>query len=157
MRKLSPNYLKQRLLTGWSLLTIGLGFALVGWLMNGLNASTIAYIGTLAVSCYLIWVGSEGVALASVWVVGLMSIAAIKQHWFHDMPRPEYRYIPMTLLVNWLIALAIVWQLGKISDTLQETAFSRVLVISGLISLVAASFCLGWQVYPETLLLATLK
>ena len=125
--------------------------------MNGLNASTIAYVGTLAVSCYLIWVGLEGVALSSVWVVGLMSIVALKQHWFHDMPRPEYRYIPMTVLVNWLIALAIVWQLGKLSDTFQKKGASRVLVFSGLISLVAASFFVGWRVYPETLLLVALK
>lgn len=157
MSTLFFNYLKQRLSIVWHLITIGLGFVLIGWLMNGLNASNIAYMGTLAVSCYLIWVGSEGVALASVWVVGLMSIVALKQHWFHDMPRPEYRYIPMTLMANWLIALAIVWQLGKVSDTFQKTGLHRAYVFSGLISFIVASFLLGWQVYSETLLLASVK
>ncbi len=149
---LSSN-LRRQFTNSWHLLTVFVGFVLIGWLMNGFEASIMVWMVTLAVSCYLTWVGSGGVALASIWVVGLMSMAAIHQLWFHNMPRPEFRYIPMTLLANWLLVLAIVWRLGKLSDNLRKTTLPRMLVFFGLISVVVTSLIFGWQSYAETLLL----
>jgi hypothetical protein len=149
---LSSN-LRKKCITSWYLLTVFIGFILIGWLLNGLQASLMACVGTLTVSLYLIWVGLGGVALASVWVVGLMSVAAIHQLWFHDLPRPEFRYIPMILLANWLFVLGVTWQLGKISDRLQKTRISRIFGFAGLVGLVAISVTVGWQLYPQTLLL----
>jgi hypothetical protein len=137
------------------LVTVFIGFVFIGWLMNGFNATLIVCLCTFAVCCYLAWVGSGGIALASVWVVGLMSIAAINQHWLHDIPRPKFQYIPLLLLANWQLALAIVWQLGKVSDLFRQTYIPRVRVFSGLTSLVAGGLLAGWRLYPETLLYLT--
>ena len=49
--------------------------------------------GTAMACCYLAWVGTDGIALASVWVVGIMSMAAVSPIWLHDLPRPDYKYI----------------------------------------------------------------
>jgi hypothetical protein len=137
------------------LLTVFIGFAFIGWLMNGFNAPFIVCLCTLVVCCYLAWVGSGGIALASVWVVGLMSIAAINQHWLHDIPRPKFRYIPLLLLANWQLALAVVWQLGKVSDLFRQSYSHRIRVFSGLIGLVTVGLLSGWRLYPETLLYLT--
>lgn len=133
------------------LVTIFSGLVIMGWMMNGFNVPFLVCAVTLAAGCYLIWVGSGGIALASVWVVGLMSLAAINHLWLHDLPRPRFIYIPIMLLADWLLALVIVWRLGKISDYLQQTGRFRALAVIGLTGLVTAGLCIGWQIYPATL------
>lgn len=155
MKILHLSSLTQTLKRVLQLITVFIGFAFIGWLMNGFNVPLIVCLCTLAVCCYLAWVGSGGIALASVWVVALMSIAAINQHWLHDMPRPKFRYIPLLLLANWQLALAVVWQLGKVSDLFRQTFSHRIRVFSGLIGLVTAGLLSGWRLYPETLLYLT--
>jgi len=58
-------------------------------------------------------------------------------------------------LANWQLALAIVWQLGKVSDVFRQTYLRRNRVFSGLIGLVTAGLLSGWRLYPETLLYLT--
>lgn len=155
IRLFSSNGLLRLLLALLHLVTVFSGLIIMGWLMNGFKVPFFVCAGTLAVCCYLVWVGSGGIALASVWVVALMSVAAINQLWLHDLPRPRFIYIPMLSLANWLLALMIVWRLGKISDFFRQTRLSRRLIFFGLISLVAAGLRAGWQSYPETLLYLT--
>lgn len=152
MRSFSSSSLLRQLLMLVHLVTVFTGLIIIGWLMNGFNAPFFACAGTLAVCCYLVWVGSGGIALASVWVVGLMSMAAVNQLWLHDLPRPKFVYIPMLLLADWLLALVVVWRLGKISDYFGQAKFFRIAGFTGLMGLVAAGLRFGWQMYPETLL-----
>jgi hypothetical protein len=143
--------LNQHIVTLLYLVSVFFSFFLIGWLLNGYGASEIAWIGTGAMICYVIRVGSGAVVLASVWVVGLMSVVAINHHWLHHIPRPEFRFIPMILLVNWISALVVVWLLGKVSDFLRQNYASRVWAFSALISTVATGLASGWQLYPQTL------
>jgi hypothetical protein len=151
----SSSNLWRQLLVLAHMVTVFSGLIILGWLMNGFNAPTFVCVGTVLVCCYLVWVGSGGIALASVWVVALMSVAAINQLWLHDLPRPRFIYIPMLSLANWLLALMIVWRLGKISDFFQQSRASMGLIFFGLISLAAAGLRVGWQSYPKTLLYLT--
>lgn len=151
----SSSNLWRQLLVLAHMVTVFTGLIILGWLMNGFNAPAFVCAGTVLVCCYLVWVGSGGIALASVWVVALMSVAAINQLWLHDLPRPRFIYIPMLSLANWLLALMVVWRLGKISDFFQQTRASRGLIFFGLMTLVAAGLRVGWQSYPETLLYLT--
>ncbi len=136
-------------------LAIFVSFVIIGWLLNGYEASVIAWIGMLAMICYLMWAGSGAIALASVWVVGLMSVAAIRQLWLHDLPRPEFRFIPLALLANWLFALGVVWLLATARDVLRQRHISRSWGFSALICLgfVLIGLASGWQLYQKTLLL----
>lgn len=132
-----------------------IGVLLIGWLLYGFNAPIIVFIGTLVVCCYLVLVGSGGIPLASVWVVILMSIAAIKQLWLRDLPRPAFQYIPLLILMNWLLALAVVWQLGKASDAFRQSYLYPYRVFWGMACLVTSGLAMGWRLYPETVLLLT--
>jgi hypothetical protein len=131
------------------------GVVLMGWLLYGFNVPIAVCIGTLIVCCYLVLVGAGGIPLASVWVVSLMSVAAIKQLWLRDLPRPAFQYIPLLILANWLLALAVVWQLGKVSDELRQSYLYPDRVFWGMACLVTSGLALGWRLYPETILLLT--
>jgi hypothetical protein len=131
------------------------GVLLIGWLLHGFNTPIIVCIGTLVVCCYLFLVGSGGIPLASVWVVSLMSVAAIKQLWLRDLPRPAFQYIPLLILANWLLALAVVWQIGKVSDVFRQSYLYPDRVFWGLACLVTSGLAMGWRLYPETVLLLT--
>jgi hypothetical protein len=152
MKFLALSLFSQKITIPLCYVSIFVSFAIIGWLLNGYMATQIVCIGTLTMICYLTWVGSGAIALVSVWVVGLMSMAAIHQLWLHDLPRPEFRFIPMLLLINWLFALGVVGLLGKASDFLRQRYVSRTWGFSALIGLVVAGLVLGWQLYPETLL-----
>jgi hypothetical protein len=144
------------ILTIWLRLVIAFaGVLLMGWLLYGFDAPIIVCIGTLVVCCYLIFVGAGGIPLASVWVVCLMSIAAIKQLWLRDLPRPTFQYIPLLILMNWLLALAVVWQLAKVSDVFRQSYLYPSRVFWGLVCLVTSGLAMGWRLYPETVLLLT--
>ncbi|CAG7856812.1 hypothetical protein MCAMS1_01443 [biofilm metagenome] len=131
------------------------GVLLIGWLLYGFNAPIIISIGTLIVCCYLVFVGAGGIPLASVWVVSVMSVAAIKQLWLRDLARPAFQYIPLLILTNWLLSLAVVWQLAKVSDELRQSYIYPDRVFWGMACLVAGGLALGWRLYPETILLFT--
>lgn len=152
LKILSFSKVPQQLIILLCLLTVFIGFFVIGWFMYGFAASQMVWIVTLAMGCYLSWVGTGGIALVSVWVVGLMSMAAIHHRWLRDLPRPEFQFIPMVLLANWLFALAVVWQLGKISDLLQQRYRSKMWVSWALIGVMVAGLVFGWQLYPQTLL-----
>jgi hypothetical protein len=151
MKFLSLSLLGQKIITPLYLVTVLVSFVMIGWLLNGYVATQTVCIGTLAMICYVTWVGSGAIALASVWVVGLMSMAAINQLWLHDLPRPEFRFIPMVLLANWLFALGVVWLLGKASDFLRQRYVSRIWAFFALMCLVVIGLVSGWQLYPKTL------
>jgi hypothetical protein len=151
MKFLSLSLLGQQIITPLYLVTVFVSFVMIGWLLNGYVATQTVCIGTLAMICYLTWVGSGAIVLASVWVVGLMSMAAINQLWLHDLPRPEFRFIPMVLLANWLFALGVVWLLGKASDFLRQRYVSRIWAFSALMCLVVIGLVSGWQLYQKTL------
>jgi hypothetical protein len=150
-KPLSLNLLNQQIVSLY-LVTVFVSFVVIGWLLNGYAVTQFVWVGTLAMICYIIRVGSGAIALASVWVVGLMSMAAMHQLWLHDLPRPEFRFIPMILLANWLFALGVVWLLAKVSDFLRQKYISRTWAFSALICLVVMGMVSGWQLYQETVL-----
>lgn len=143
--------LSQQIVSLLYLVTVFVNFVVIGWLLNGYAASQIAWIGTLAMICYLVQVGSGAIALASVWVVGLVSVAAIRQLWLHDFPRPEFQYIPMILLGNWLFSLGVVWVLGTVSDVFRQRYFSKAWTFLTLMCIVLMGIASGWQLYQKTI------
>lgn len=155
MAALLSNGVMQFLLMILHLVVVFVDFGIIGWLMHGFNVPIMVCAATFLVCCYLVWVGSGGIALASVWVVGLMSMAVINQQWLHGLPRPKFYYIPLLLLANWLFALCVVWQVGKISDAFQQKAFSREFGFAALVGFVAVGSIVGWQSYTKTILFFT--
>ena len=142
----------QRLLRdGLHLATVFLGLAAIGWLMNGFNASRLACTGTVVMCCYLAWVGLDGIALVSVWIVGLMSIATIDPLWLHGLPRPAFKFIPIVLLVSWALALVVVWLLGQTSVMFRRVRRNWPAAYVALLCVALSGLRLGWLMYPESL------
>ncbi len=146
------HFLKDQITTFTYLLLLFLDFATIGWILNGYSASLFVLAGTAVIICYIIRVGTEATAIASIWVVGLMSVGAIRQLWFHGIPRPEFKLIPFSLLACWLFALASVWWLGKGSDYLRQNAASSKWPFFLLICSIVAGLTSGWQFYNQILL-----
>ena len=146
-----PAFMRDQSMPWFCFLVSLLGLVAVGCLMNGYETNLFVHIMTFVMLGYLAWVGSGAIALVSVWIVGLMSIAAIKQLWFHSLPRPEFRLIPMSLLVSWLFLLSVVWLLGRTSDSLRERYMLQAKVFSVLFFLEAAALVSGWQLYSALL------
>jgi hypothetical protein len=142
----------KKIQTATYLLLLFIDFVTIGLISNGYSASLFVLAGTVVVICYIIRVGTEATALASIWVVGLMSVGAIRQLWFHGIPRPEFKLIPFTLLVTWLFALATVWWLGKASNFLRQKKLSNKWAFFLLICSVFAGLTSGWQLYNQILL-----
>jgi hypothetical protein len=144
---------RRQLQAALRLAVVFLGWAVLGWLSNGFNVPPVVCIGTAVACCYLAWVGSDGIALASVWVVGLMAMPSVGSLWLHGLPRPnDYKYIPMLLLASWALALAVVWQLGKASDWFKRGRGRWICAYAGLASVATTGLLLGWLMYRETLL-----
>jgi hypothetical protein len=137
-------------------LAASLGLVLVGCLMNAYEVNLFVFVVTFVMMGYLTWVGSEAIALVSVWIVSLMSIAAIKQLWFHGLPRPEFRFIPMSLLASWLFLLLIAWLLGRAGDSLRGRYASQAKVFPAFIGLEMVALTSGWQLYSTFLQLFSL-
>ncbi|MEQ1559350.1 MAG: hypothetical protein ABL933_10505 [Methyloglobulus sp.] len=145
------HFLGYQLTSALYLLTLCVSFVAIGWLLNGYSASEFVWFITIMIICYVIRVGSGAIVLASIWIVGLMSVAAVRQLWFHDIPRPEFKFIPMTLLANWLFTLGTAWFLGNVSDYFRQQSNSKTRVFLVLIGLVAAGLTCGWQLYYQML------
>jgi hypothetical protein len=153
-RLVSRNW--QRLLRAeLHLAGVFLGLVAIGWLMNGFNATNLACAGTVVMCCYLAWVGLDGVALVSVWIVGLMSMATINPLWLHDLPLPAYKYIPLLLLASWALALGVVWLLGKTSVVFRRLRRNWLAAYVALVCVALSGLRLGWLMYPESLFCLT--
>lgn len=126
-------------------------FTVIGWILNGYSASQFILIGTTAIICYVVWVGGGAVALASIWVIGLISVATLRQQWFHDIPRQEYKLIPFALLASWLFALLSIWWLAKVSDYLRQHIKSAKVSFFLLVFFVMAFLSIGWSYYNQIL------
>lgn len=146
------HFLKIQITTASYLLLLFLAFATIGWILNGYSASLFVLAGTTVIICYIIRVGTNATALASVWVVGLMSVKALSLDWFHGIPRPEFKLIPFAVLACWLFALAAVWWLGKASDYLRQNKLSNKWAYVLLICSVVTGLTSGWQLYNHLLL-----
>lgn len=131
------------------LLGLFVNFTIIGLILNGYSASQFVLTGTAVIICYIIRAGTGAAALASVWVIGLISVATMRHLWFHDIPRPEFRIIPFALLVSWLFALASVWLLGKVSDYLRQYTKSIKWLFSLLIGFVFLFLSIGWGFYDQ--------
>lgn len=128
-----------------------LGFFCIGWLLNGFSVPLSLRLGSLLISCYLLWVGTEGLALTSIWVVSIMARAAIDWRWLHDLARPQYYYIPVTLMAIWLFILMVAWLMGRISHDLRQLFPHRQSSWLMLVLIAFAGMAVGWHTYSTTI------
>jgi hypothetical protein len=98
------------LIAAWSylaLLLLGYGFA--GWLLAAFQAPWLIWLGTLAACLHLVRSQVAAIALASSWVVLLISAASVLKAW-----APVWdRRVPFEQAPLWAESLLLIW-LGAI-------------------------------------------
>jgi hypothetical protein len=132
---------------------IFISYIVIGWFLNGYGASSISWLGTIAVLCYTVRSGTGALVLALFWVVSLSSLVIVKHFWLHDLPLPEhfaYRVIYTALLANWLFSIMAIWFLAVVSDFLRKGSYSKTIISNCLSSLVVTGMAAGWLLYEKT-------
>jgi len=131
-----------------SLMFFWFAYSLVGWLLSAYHVPTVVWIGTLVMTLYLAWTGLDAIAVASIWVVGVLSIGAIRHAWMWRIFRPFYQIEPLTLLLIWLLSLGLVVLTAIAHKRLQER-FGRVQVFYRLAIPIWLGLVLGLFMYHQ--------
>lgn len=131
-----------------SLVLSWFAYGLIGWLLSAYRVPAVVWIGTLVMTLYLAWVGVDAIAVASIWVVGVLSIGAIRHAWMWHIFRPFYQIEPLTLLLIWLLSLGLVVLTAIAHKRLQER-FGRVQAFYRLAIPIWLGLILGLLVYRQ--------
>jgi hypothetical protein len=123
-------------------------YGVIGWLLSAYVVSKVVWIGTLMITSHLAWAGLDAIALASIWVVGVLSMGAIDHAWMWQIPRPYYQIEPLVLLIIWLLSLGLVVFTALAHKQLQKR-FNRAQVLYRLLLPVWFGLALGLWVYDR--------
>ncbi len=123
-----------------------LAYVLVGWLLSAYLVPEVVWVGTLTMTLYIAWAGLDAIAIASVWVVGVLSIGAVRHAWMWHMLRPYYQLEPLVLLIIWLLSLVLVVFTAITHKHLQER-FNRVQILYRLVIPIWLGLVLGTVIY----------
>lgn len=96
------------------------GYAIAGFLLTAYAVPWFIWLGTLAVTLYLAWVGVEGMILAGLWLLGLFFAGAVNRCWFVFFPQPDFRILALALLLNWVFGASLCWSLAQTSQHLRS-------------------------------------
>ena len=128
------------------LVMLWIAYGLVGWLLSAYLVPKGVWVGTLMITSHLAWAGLDAIALASIWVVGVLSIGAIRHAWMWHIFRPYYQIEPLMLLIIWLLSLGLVVFTALAHKRLQKW-FNRAQVLHRLIIPIWLGLILGLFVY----------
>jgi hypothetical protein len=82
-----------------------LGYLSAGWLLAAFQVPWVIWLGTLGVSLHLVKVRTNALALASAWIVALVSIAAVLKAW-----TPLWdSHLPLEHAQSWALGLLLIW------------------------------------------------
>ncbi|MBW4691560.1 MAG: hypothetical protein KME27_07295 [Lyngbya sp. HA4199-MV5] len=112
------------------LLTLFLGCGAVGWLLMRYQASLVVWLLTEALMLYLAWAGTGAIALSVVGALGLIWSATL----FHGkaeflvwlgLPFTPAQHWATELILNWLLATVLIFNLAFTSQWLQIQGYRR--------------------------------
>ncbi len=103
------------------LLTLSVGFAILGWCLACLASPWPIWAGTFLTTVYVVWVGQAGIFLASVWSTVLISLVII----FNILPPLwleyfDYRLWPASIILFWVASVLLFALLANYTQGLQQ-------------------------------------
>jgi hypothetical protein len=128
------------------LVVLWFAYGIVGWLLSAYFVPEVVWVGTLLMTFHLAWAGLDAIVLASMWVVGVLSMGAIRHAWMWQISRPYYQIEPLVLLIIWFLSLGLVVSTAMIHKQLQKR-FNRVQILHRLIISTWFGLALGLLVY----------
>jgi hypothetical protein len=135
------------ILTGGYLLLVGLAALWIGILLDIYNASTLIWVGTLVITLHLAWAGTGAIAIAMVWVLIVIWVAAI----IYAVPKQTHMDPPV-----WALSLMRLWVQGALYSVLLGFAprplarwqLSRTQIFFTLLILTWSGLGFGAFIYP---------
>lgn len=128
------------------LVVLFLGYASAGWLLAAFQVPWPIWLGTVTITWYLTKVGPDAIAIASGWVVAIISIGAVEKAWApvwsRQTPYQQAQLWASGLLLLWFWAVLLVLMLAFADRPLQQLGWLRQRV-GGLLGLMWLALALG--------------
>lgn len=129
------------------LLLLLLGYLSLGWLLAAFQVCWFVWVGTLGVILHLITAKTDAIAIASAWVVAIVSIAAVVKAWTplwdSRVPSEHAQLWAIGLLLIWLWAHILVLLLAFARKPMRRLNIQPVQATQGLIVLIGVALVLG--------------
>jgi hypothetical protein len=139
------------LVIGGYLIVLLLGYGFVGWLLAAFQAAWPIWLGTFAITLYLICAGPAAIAFSQSWIVSIMTLAAVLKSWTpawgSQVPFEQAQLWAKGLLLIWLAAISLAVLLGFASTVLQPWKLNARLTRYSLILLLWTALGLGGLAY----------
>jgi magnesium-transporting ATPase (P-type) len=134
----------------WLYLAVWLGYVSAGWLLAAFEVPWWVWLGTEAIILHLIKAGAEAIAVASAWIVVVISVAAVVKAWTpvwdSRIPFEHAQLWAGGLLFIWFWALGLVLLLAFAHKLTRLNGF-RTYRFKLLLLLTGAGLGTGWFVY----------
>jgi hypothetical protein len=105
------------------------GYVTLGWLLAAFQVSGLVWLGSLAVALHLVEAGADAIALATAWIVIVISAGAVAKAWtpiWHaNLPHENAKAWAMGLLVLWLWAVVLAVGLGFAKQPMRSIGLER--------------------------------
>jgi hypothetical protein len=128
-----------------------LGYISAGWLLAAFQVSSFVWIGTLGILLYLAKVGTDAIAVASAWIVGVISVGAVIKAWApvwnSRMPYENARLWAGGLLLLWVWATVLVVLLAFAHARMQAIGLRFLRSSNGLALLIGIALGCGGLIY----------
>ncbi|WP_299409405.1 hypothetical protein [Acaryochloris sp. IP29b_bin.148] len=123
---------RSKIWTWGYLLGLWSAYIAVGWVLSAYAAPALMWIWTLGLILYIAWAGSGGIAVAMLWVVSVVWIAAytFATPLLMTWKGPTWA---ISLVGVWIFAIAVVLLLAFAQQALhwpRKFAFTRLVVIT---------------------------
>jgi hypothetical protein len=130
--------------------TIFIGYILMGWLLAAYAVPRSTWLGTGLVTLYLAWAGTQAIAIAMGWIVGLVWVGACYKSWFVQIPWISVPVWAGALGFSWSVAIALTFALAFAQRSLYVTTHSKAETFC-LLSLIAGlGLQLGYTVHTQS-------
>lgn len=116
--------------TGIRLLTLFLGYGVLGWVLMSYSASLAVWLLTEAMMLYLAWSGTGAIALSVVGTLGILWSATLFHHeaellvWL-GLPFTPAQYWATELLLNWLLAMTLIFKIAFANQWFRTSGWHR--------------------------------
>lgn len=139
-------------IVSWSYLAVLLlGYGFTGWLLAAFQVPCLIWLGTLGVTLHLIRSGASAIALATIWVVLIIFMAAVVRAWIavwnSRLPFEYAQLWAQGLLLIWLGAIGLVVLLAFARSTLSQLRLRGALAFYSLTALIWGALGMGGLLY----------
>jgi len=143
MQKLStPRIEYGQSLLGLHLISLLIGYTIIGWLLSLYQAPALIWLGTQAVTVHLAWREKSAIALAMTWVVGVVWIGTLARAYPPSL-RFNFQLLVIALFVIWLLGILLALGMALAKQPIQATGLKNTQAFWFLVSLAFSGLAVG--------------